>query len=71
MWVGSERARTLSLDKESQQGVCGGHGLAEVLIVIDGEEVSVNIGISNHHLHVCNPVDCHDEFVEFLKFAGF
>lgn len=61
----------MSLDKDSQQGMCGGHGLAEVLVVIDGEEVSVNISVSNHHLHVCNPVDCHDEFVEFFKFARF
>lgn len=61
----------MSLDKDSQQGVCSRHGLAEVLVIIDGEQVSVNVSVSDHHLHVCNPVDGHDEFVEFLKFAGF
>lgn len=61
----------MSLYEDSQQGVCGGDGLAKVLIVVDGKQVSVDVSVSDHHLHVCDPVDGHNKTVEFLKLAGF
>lgn len=31
----------------------------------------MNVGVTNHHLHVGDAVDMQDEFVELLKLAGF
>lgn len=66
-----EKGHTLSLYEDSQQGVCGGDGLAKVLVIVDRKKVSVDISVSDHHLHVCDPVDGHNKTVEFLKLAWF
>lgn len=59
----------MSLDKDPEQRVCRGHSLAEVVIVVDGQQVSMNVSISNHHLHVGDTVEVHDQLKELLKFA--
>ena len=62
---------TLSLYEDAEQGVCGGHGLAEVVVVVDRQQVAVDVGVANHHLHVGDAVDVHDELEELLKLARF
>lgn len=46
-----------------------GHRLAEVVVIVNWQQVAVDVGIADHHLHVCNAMDVKDEFVELLKFA--
>lgn len=46
-----------------------GHGLAEVVVVVDWQQVSVDVSVANHHLHVGDAVNVQNEFVELLKLA--
>lgn len=59
----------MSLYEDPQQGVRSGHGLAEVVVVIDRQQVSVHVGVPDHHLHVGDAVDVQDELVELLELA--
>ena len=69
-WGGNwNRSLTVSLYEEPKQRVCSGHGLAEVVVVVDGEQVAVDVRVANHHLHVY-PVNVQDELVELLKLPG-
>lgn len=63
------RQPTLSLYEDPEQWVCRGHRLAEVVIVVDRQQVAVDVGVANHHLHVCNAMDVKDEFVKLFEFA--
>lgn len=62
--------RTLSLDEDPQQRVSRRHGLAEVVVVVDGQQVAVHVGVADHHLHVGDAVDVQYELVELLELAG-
>lgn len=64
-----KRPGTLSLDKDPEQRVRGGHGLAEVVIVVDGQQVSMNVCVADHHLHVSDAVEVQDQLEELLEFA--
>lgn len=46
------------------------HRLAEVVVVVDGQQVAVDVGVADHHLHVGNAVDVQDELVELLELPG-
>lgn len=46
-----------------------GHGLAEVVVVVDGQQVSMDVGVADHHLHVGDAVEVHDQLKELLEFA--
>lgn len=46
------------------------HGLAEVVVVVDGQQVAVHVGVADHHLHVGDAVDVQYELVELLELAG-
>ena len=62
---------TLSLDEDPQQRVCGRHRLAEVVVVVDWQQVAVDVSVADQHLHVGDAVNVHDELVELLKLSGF
>lgn len=47
--------------------MCGGHSLAEVFVIVDWQQVSMDVCVSDHHLHVGDAVDVHDELEELLK----
>lgn len=59
----------MSLDKDPEQWVCSGHSLAEVVIVVDGQQVSMNVCVANQNLHVGDAMEVHDQLKELLKFA--
>lgn len=46
-----------------------GHGLAEVVVVVDGQKVSVDVRVADHHLHVGDAVEVQDQLKELLKLA--
>lgn len=46
------------------------HRLAEVVVVVDGQQVAVDVGVADHHLHVGNAVNVQDELVKLLELAG-
>lgn len=48
-----------------------GHGLAEVVIIVDGQQVSVNVRVADHHLHIGDAMEVHDQLKELLEFARF
>lgn len=48
----------------------GRHGLAEVVVVVDGQQVAVDVSVANHHLHVGDAVNVQYELVELLELAG-
>lgn len=68
--INKESLRTLSLYEDPEQRVRGGHSFAEVVVVVDGQQVSVNVSVSDHHLHVGDAVEVHDQLKELLEFAG-
>lgn len=47
-----------------------GHRLAEVVVVVDGQQVPVDVGVADHHLHVGDAVNVQNELVKLLKLAG-
>lgn len=64
------RQPTLSLYEDPKQWVRCGHCLAEVVVIVNWQQVTVDVSIADHHLHICNAMDMKDEFVELFKFAG-
>lgn len=48
----------------------GRHGLAEVVVVVNGQQVAVDVSVADHHLHVGDAVDVQYELVELLELAG-
>lgn len=63
------RQHTLSLYEDPEQRMGGRHGLAEVVVVVDGQQVAVDVGVADHHLHVGDAVDVQYELVELLELA--
>lgn len=45
------------------------HRFAEIVVVVDGQQVAVDVGVADHHLHVGDAVNVQDELVELLEFA--
>lgn len=64
------RGSTLSLDEDPEQRVGRRHRFAEVVVVVDGQQVAVDVGVADHHLHVGDAVDVQDELVELLELSG-
>lgn len=60
----------MSLDEDPQQRVSRRHGLAEVVVVVDWQQVAVHVGVADHHLHVGDAVDVQYELVELFELAG-
>lgn len=65
------RKLTLSLYEDPEQWVSCGHGFTEVVIIVDRQQVSVDVSITNHHLHISNAVNVQNEFVKLLKLSRF
>lgn len=55
------------LDEDPKQGVCAGDGLAEVVIIVDGQQVAVHIGVADGHLGVGDVVGVQHQLVEVFK----
>lgn len=62
-------ALTFPGDDDAQQRVGRLHSSVEVLIVVDGEKVSVDVGVSQQHVHTRNVMDGLEEAVELLEAA--
>lgn len=60
---------TLSLYEDPEQWMSCWHGLAEVVVIVDGQQIPMDVSIANHHLHVGDAVNVQDKFVEFLELA--
>lgn len=61
----------MSLYEDPEQRMGGRHGLAEVVVVVDGQQVTVDVSVADHHLHVGDAVNVQYELVELLELAGF
>lgn len=48
-----------------------GHSLAEVVVVVDGQQVSMDVRVANQNLHVGDSMEVHDQLKELLKLARF
>lgn len=46
------------------------HRLAEVVVVVDRQQITVDVSVADHHLHVGDAVNVQDELVKLLKLAG-
>lgn len=57
----------MSLDEDPEQRVGRRHRFAEVVVVVDGQQVAVDVGVPDHHLHVGDAVDVQDELVKLLE----
>ena len=62
---------TLSLYEDPEQWVGRGHRRAEVVVVVDWQQVSVDVSVANHDLHVGDAVNVHDELIEVLELPRF
>lgn len=58
---------TSFLDEDSKQGVCTWDRLAEVVVIVDGQQVPVHIGVADGHLGVRDVVGVHHQLVEIFK----
>lgn len=61
---------TLSLYEDPEQWMSCRHCLAEVVIIVDRQQITVDVGIADHHLHVGDAVNVQNELVKLLKLAG-
>lgn len=61
---------TLSLYEDAEQRVSRGHRLAEVVVVVDRQQVAVDVSVADHHLHVGDAVNVQNELVKLLKLSG-
>lgn len=60
----------MSLDEDPEQWMSRRHRLAEVVVVVDRQQITVDVGVADHHLHVGNAVDVQYELVELLELSG-
>lgn len=58
---------TSFLDEDPEQGICTRNRLAEVVIIVDGQQVSVHICIANSYITVGDMVGVHNQLVEIFK----
>lgn len=63
----SQGSRTSFLDEDPEQGVCTRDRLAEVVIVVDGQQVAVHVCVADGHFGVGDVVGVHNQLVEVLK----
>lgn len=50
-----------------QQWIGRGHSFVEVLVVVDGQEVPVDVCVAQQHIHPTDVVDVLEEAVELLE----
>lgn len=58
---------TSFLDEDPEQRVCTRDGLAEVVIVVDGQQVTMHVRVPDGHLGVGDVVGVYDQLVEVFK----
>lgn len=61
---------TLLLDDDPEEGVGRGQGFVVVVVVVDGQEVAVDVGVAQEHVHPRDLVHCLQQLVEVLEAAG-
>lgn len=47
------------------------HRFAEVVVVVDRQQIAVDISVADHHLHIGDAVNVKYELVKLLKLSGF
>ena len=60
---------TSFLDEDPEQGVCAGDRLAEVVIVVDGQQVAVHVRVADGHLGVGDVMGVHNQLVEVFELS--
>lgn len=58
---------TFPLQKQPEQRVGRGDGLVVVVIVVDGQQVAVHVGVAHQQLHVGDAVHVLQKAVELIK----
>jgi len=62
-------ALTFPLQEQPEQGAGGGDGLVVVVVIVDGQQVSVDVGVAHQQLHVGDAVHVLQEAVELIEAA--
>lgn len=60
---------TFPLQEKPEQRAGGGDGLVVIVIVVDGQQVAVDVGVAHQQLHVGDAVDVLQEPVELIEAA--
>lgn len=58
---------TFPLQEESEQRVSCGDCLVVVVVIVDGQQVAVNVGVGHQQLHVGDAMHVLQEAIEFIK----
>lgn len=63
------RILTFPLKEESEEGAGSGDSLVVVVVIVDGQQVAVDVGVTHKQVHVGNTMDVLQEAVELIKAA--
>lgn len=61
----------MSLYEDPEQRMSRRHRFAEVVVVVDRQQIAVDISVADHHLHIGDAVNVKYELVKLLKLSGF
>lgn len=61
----------MSLYEYPEEWMSSRHRFAKVVVVVYRQQVPMDIGIANHHLHISNAVNVQKELVELLEPSRF
>lgn len=63
------RPLTFPLQEKPEQWAGGGDGLVVIVIIVDGQQVTVHVGVAHQQLHVGDAVDVLQQPVELIEAA--
>lgn len=64
-------ALTFPLQEEPEEGVGSGDGFLVVVIIVDGQQVTVHVSVAHQQLHVGDVMDVLKKAVELIEATGF
>lgn len=62
---------TFPLQKQPEEGAGSGDGFLVVVIIVDGQQVTVHISVAHQQLHVGDVVDMLEKAVELIEATWF
>lgn len=62
---------TFPLQKQPEQGAGRGDGLLVVVIVVDGQQVTVHVGVAHQQLHIRDVMDVLKKAVKLIEAPRF
>lgn len=62
---------TFPLQKQPEEGAGSGDGLLVVVIIVDGQQVTVHISVAHQQLHIRDVMDMLKQAVELIEATWF